>query len=163
MGRKKRPSQPLWSMHPDKDSEVQSLLEEEDLFFTFHDEDDDHTCIKSYDTNVMGSFQCLNNRCSTEGWSSKCIAITIRMYRHKEYNARVYHQRCKACNRVGNLVLEGSYEERIAYRLKKWSGRNVEEPQYSKESKGPHDTARCEGCQAGHCPQGTNRDRDSYR
>jgi hypothetical protein len=65
----------------------------------------------------------------------------------------VYHQRCQSCSRLSRPFLDGSYSERITYRLKKWSGIEVEQPFYSDESKGPHQSRLCEGCKAGHCSQ----------
>jgi hypothetical protein len=47
--------------------------------------------------------------------------------------------------------LDGSYAERVVYRLKKWSGIDVEQPFFSDEHNGPHLTALCEGCRNGRC------------
>ena len=56
-----------------------NMLEEHDLFFDFH-EDDDNACEKEYDTNTVGRFICHNRSCPICRWSSKMVAITIRMY-----------------------------------------------------------------------------------
>ena len=107
---------------------------------------------KEYDTNIMGSFTCTNDKCNKKGWSSKKIAMTIWSYNGNRYNAVVYNQRCKGCNSLGSMSVDiDSYTERVAYRLKKWLGLPVETPQYSGESKGPHQSTLCEGCKAGHC------------
>ncbi|CRG85869.1 hypothetical protein PISL3812_02873 [Talaromyces islandicus] len=140
-----------WSMYPTLHDEVSQLLEENDLYFDFHNDDDAEACIKEKDTNIMGRFVCRNNRCQSNGWSSKKIAITIRMYPEGEYNARVYHQRCKVCKDLGYPILNESYAERVVYRLKKWSGIYVEQPRYSTGSKKPHNRSLCEGCKDGHC------------
>ena len=79
-----------WSMYPSHHNAVSHLLEEHALSFDFH-EDDDNTCEKEYDTNIMGWFTCHNCGCLTRGWLSKMIAITICMYPGAEYNVRVYH------------------------------------------------------------------------
>ena len=96
---------------------------------------------------------CHNHSCESDGWSSKNIAITIRMYDGKKYNARVYQQRCMNCNSLSRPYLDGSYAERVAYRLKKWNGIKVEAPDFSGERKKPHHRDLCEGCKDGHCKQ----------
>ncbi|KAI3567863.1 zinc-binding domain-containing protein [Fusarium oxysporum f. sp. albedinis] len=108
-----------WSMCPQLHRKVSPLLSKDNLRFKFHNVDDDSTCIKSYDTNVMGRFVCNNRKCATNGWSSKKIAITIRMYDNERYNVRVYNQHCKACNSTSRPLLdEKSYADRVAYRIK---------------------------------------------
>ena len=142
-----------WSMYPTLHDDVSSLLEEDNLHFDFYPHDNNKTCTKSYDTNIMGRFTCYNHACKSNGWSSKRIAITIRMYPGAQYNARVYNQRCQACNSLGEPRLDGSYADRVAYRLKKWCGIQMDQPNYSGKSKGPHQEDLCEGCKNGHCTQ----------
>jgi len=141
---------PQWSMYPGLHEDVLVLLAEAGLHFDFHEADDER-CIKAYDTNIMGLFTCRNDRCRTNAWTSKRIAIHIRMYRGRKYNARVYNQRCRECNQIGKPRLTDSYAERVAYRLKKWSGLEVETPKFAGKSKAPHRSELCEGCKAGHC------------
>jgi hypothetical protein len=43
--------------------------------------------------------------------------------------------------------------ERVAYRLKKRRGIEMDRPIYSGQSKGPHQNNLCEGCKDGHCSQ----------
>lgn len=141
-----------WSFYPAFHDRVAHLLEESNLYFDFYQSDDSSTCIKEHDTFVMGRFICHNKACSSNGWSSGNIAITIRMYSGDRYNAKVYFQRCQACNCIGRLVLDGNtYIERVTYRLKKWKGLVMEAPGYSQQRKGPHRRELCEGCKAGHC------------
>ncbi|KAB8070242.1 zinc-binding domain-containing protein [Aspergillus leporis] len=140
-----------WSLYPSHHDNVSRLLRKENLHFNFHVLDDPSSCIEDYDTNIMGRFICNNNACPSSGWSSKMIAITIRMYPGERYNARVYHQRCRRCNRLSRPIIDESYAERVAYRLKKWRGIQMEVPHYSGKSQGPHDSDLCEGCKAGHC------------
>jgi hypothetical protein len=142
-----------WSMYPALHEDVSVLLAEDGLVFDFHENDDDNNYIEEYDTNVMGRFTCRNRACRSRGWSSKVIPITIRMYPGARYNARVYHQHCRNCNSLSKPRLTDSYAERVAYRLKKWSGIEMEPPQYNRESKGPHEEGLCEGCKNGHCVQ----------
>lgn len=143
----------LWSLHPKLHDDVAQLLNEEGLQLDFYNADDEETNIKEWDTNVMGRFICRNKGCHSSGWSSKKIAMTIRMYPRGLYNARVYHQRCKNCRALGRPVLDHEcYAERVAYWLKKWNGIEVQRPNYSGQSRGPHDSELCEGCRAGHCP-----------
>ncbi|KAM5349275.1 hypothetical protein ACJ41O_005782 [Fusarium nematophilum] len=142
MPRKKSPKK--WSMYPALHGKVASLLEEDDLYFTFYDTDDDNTRTESYDTNIMGRFKCYNPKCSSSGWSSKKIAITIRMYEGERYNARVYHQHCKECNSLSRpYAVDESYADRIAYRIKKWNGIEQEVPEYSRHTDAPHEEDLC--------------------
>lgn len=141
-----------WSIYPKLHANVSRLLKKADLQFEFNDVDDDKTCTEAYDTNVMGKFTCNNHKCNCNGWSSKKIAITIRMYQDKRYNARVYSQHCKACNTPSRPYLDTeSYADRVAYRIKKWNGVDVDPPPFSRNSGGKHETDLCEGCKAGHC------------
>lgn len=150
----RRPQRAKWSMFPLMHDKVSSLLEVEDLHFTFHDRDDDIHCVETYDTSIMGRFRCYNQKCRSDGWPSKQIAITIRMYQGQRYNARVYCQHCISCNFLSKPILDDSYAERVAYRLKKWCGVELERPAFSGQSKGPHAEKLCEGCKAGHCSKG---------
>ena len=98
-----------WFMYQNLHDDVSRLLEEDDLHFDFYKHDYTKTCIKEYDTNIMGRFICRNHACNSNGWSSMRIAITIRMYPGAQYNARVYNQRCQRCNRLGEPRLDSSY------------------------------------------------------
>jgi hypothetical protein len=140
-------------MYSDMHDKVAQSLEDENLHFTFHNSDDEVNSIRSYDTNITGRFNCHNQNCKSNGWHSNRIAITIRMYRNEQYNARVYFQRCKACNRISKPTLDDTYAERVAYRIKKWCGVELEAPAFSGESRGPHESSLCEGCRAGHCSE----------
>jgi hypothetical protein len=99
---------------------VADLAEEyTNLTFTFRQGDTDRRATDVWNTSVMGKFTCSNESCRKSGWSSKKIAIRIRMYPGRQYNARVYHQRCKKCERLGELDLDNSYAERVVYWLMK--------------------------------------------
>jgi hypothetical protein len=139
-------------MYPALHDSVSHLLEEDDLSFTFFAIDEDKGSIEEYDTNIMGRFKCLNEVCPKSGWASNIIAITIRMYPEQQYNARVYHQRCKGCGSLSQPFPDDSYAKRTAYRLKKWSGIEMDQPSYTvRGSERPHESALCEGCKHGHC------------
>ncbi|KLJ08854.1 hypothetical protein EMPG_15721, partial [Blastomyces silverae] len=141
-----------WSIYPTHHEHVSRLLEEECLHYNFHNVDTAKGCISEYDTNIMGRFTCHNDSCGATGWSSRQIAITIREYNGGKYNARVYHQRCGGCDSLSRPVLDDSYAERVAYRIKKWNGIFMgAPPPYSSKSKGPHHNDLCEGCKDGHC------------
>ncbi|KAH7141889.1 hypothetical protein EDB81DRAFT_843387 [Dactylonectria macrodidyma] len=129
-----------WSIYPQLHGKVSSLLEESDLHFQFYDVDNDESCIKTYDTNVMGS-TCNNRKCGTNGWLSKRITITIRMYEGARYNARVYSQYYKACNSPSRPHLDGNSIE-------------LAPPHYSGQFSGEHETDLYEGCKAGHYIRG---------
>ncbi|OAA52016.1 hypothetical protein NOR_00609 [Metarhizium rileyi] len=148
-----------WSMFPERHSDVADLLEDDDLYFTFHPADQETGHIKEHDTNVMGHFKCRNPACHQTGWSSKKIAVWIRLYPESRYNARVFHQRCRSCNQLSKPTLDDSYEERIAYRLRKWSDVAVEEPPFDPGNGKPHEKELCEGCKNGHCTAANLEDR----
>ncbi|KAF4443397.1 hypothetical protein F53441_11446 [Fusarium austroafricanum] len=149
----KKPSP--WSMYPNLHDQVADKLEEVQLDYSFFEHDNDHGTIQTYDTNIMGRFTCHNQKCSTKGWSSKVIAVTIRTYSRDRYNVRVYHQRCKRCDRLGRPTIdEKSYIDRVVYRIKKWNGVDVEIPFFSEKKTQPHEMDFCEGCKAGHCLRG---------
>ncbi|KAJ6280724.1 zinc-binding domain-containing protein [Bipolaris maydis] len=139
-----------WTMYPSLHNEVSDLLYVDNLSFSFYEKDDANSCINEYDTNVMGRFTCSNTACLAV-WTSKQIAITIRRYLDGGYNARVYYQSCKRCSTTSEPKLDDSYAERVAYRLKKWSGIQMELPPFSGLSNGPHRSDLCEGCKQGHC------------
>jgi hypothetical protein len=106
----------------------------------------------------MGRFKCHNPACSTNKWVSGHVAITIRMYPENEYNARVYHQRCQRCNFVSKPTLDYTYADRVTYRLKKWSGLQLEKPVFTDKKTPPHKSDLCEGCKAGHCLKASQLD-----
>ncbi|KAF7587605.1 hypothetical protein BBP40_007004 [Aspergillus hancockii] len=135
MAPRRRKAIERWSMYQELHDDVSRLLAGSDLSFYFHDSDDDINRIKLRDTNIMGRFTCYNPACRSKGWSSKKIAITIRLYLGQKYNARVYHQRCKACNSLSRPVLDESYAERVTYWVKQWNGVRVEKPLISGVSK----------------------------
>lgn len=144
------------SMYPGLHQDVQKLLKSDHLIFTFQNNGNIKNCSNEYDTHIMGDFKCTNRKCTAKGWSSKKIAITIRQFPENQYNATVFHQRCSRCKWLSKPKLDTSYAERVAYRLKKWSGVPVEPPFFSGESKGPHHQHLCEGCKAGHCQKLTD-------
>lgn len=143
---KPQPEPNSWSMYPSRHAEVLHLLDEVHLEPGFYTEDDDNGADFKYVTNITGGFKCLNTACKKRGWSSQCVPVTIRFYEPSRYNARVYHQRCKSCNHLAMPELNTSYEERVAYRIKYWCGIQVERPDYSGQSQGPHQSELCEGC-----------------
>lgn len=143
-----------WSMYPELHDDVLCLLSAHRLFYEFNTIDGGNDCTRSYDTNITGRFKCSNTSCETDGWSSKVVAITIRTYPGSKYNARVYHQRCERCDGLSRPLLNKTYAERVAYRLKKWNGIQVVPPVYSTKRTGPHYSDLCEGCKAGHCNAG---------
>ncbi|KAI6780254.1 uncharacterized protein J7T54_003033 [Emericellopsis cladophorae] len=141
------------SMFTDLHADVSKRLQLDGLTFVFHPQDDDRSCSQEYETFVMGRFECHNAQCRQEGWSSKKIAIVIRMYNTQRYNARVYHQRCRSCKQLSRPILDvESYIDRVTYRLKKWSGIEMEVLSYTGRTGDlPHASALCEGCKAGRC------------
>lgn len=100
----------------------------------------------------MARFSCKAHGPALATWSSKKVAIVIRLHHGNLYSAVVYNQRCKRCQGLGIMKLdETSYVERVAYRLKKWAGIRMEEPNYPKKKTLPHRKDLCEGCKEGVC------------
>jgi hypothetical protein len=145
-----------WSTYPDLHESVLQCLEGNGLSITFYEEGEAEDSIRDYDTNIMGAFICPNRSCRTEKWTSKKVAISIRLFADQQYNATVWHQRCRQCKSMGVLRLDKeSYTERVVYRLHRWFGLETEDPIFSGGIRGhpPHVTELCEGCKSGHCPE----------
>jgi len=146
-------------MFPSLHQQVVNEVSDEIASTSFHKKDSDKDSNNAYSTHVMGKFICTNDTCSKNGWGSKKVAIHIRGYPNNGYNAVVFNQRCKGCNKLGTLTLdETSYVERVAYRLKKWAGVAMEQQKHSGNKGPPHETALCEGCKRGLCQQGRTND-----
>lgn len=147
-----KPKPKLWSMFPSRHDDVTALLLDSGLAFDFHDVEADDGFTREHDTNIRAFFPCRNVRCGAIGWVS-AAAITIRMYAGQRYNARVYHQSCKQCDKLAKPRLDETYAERIANRLKLWSGMDIERPVFRKVpiDRPPHFSSRCEGCKINHC------------
>jgi hypothetical protein len=62
-----------WSMYSKLHDDVAMLLHEDNLTFKSSDTNDDVTCKKTFDTNIMGRFICCNKNCSVRGWSSNFL------------------------------------------------------------------------------------------
>ncbi|KAI1073346.1 zinc-binding domain-containing protein [Whalleya microplaca] len=123
----------------------------------FHKYDD--KADQAYVTHVMGKFTCNNSDCSSNVWNSMKVAIQIKGYPGNGYNATVFGQRCRSCNKLGDFSLnENSYIKRIAYRLKKWAGAEVEIQPYRHKGGPPHESDYCEGCRLGICTEGDVKD-----
>jgi hypothetical protein len=118
----------------------------------FHPDNSDSAANNTYSTNVMGTFKCTDNACSNHGWGSKKVAILIMGYSKGSYNAVVFNQRCRSCKKLGKLTLDKeSYVDRVAYRLKKWAGIDMEKPYVNSKKGPPHESTLCEGCKRGIC------------
>jgi hypothetical protein len=157
--RNSKPKPPVavkpWAMFPNLHDNVQNLLKESNLNFSFCNIDNESNMLEDRNTNIMGRFKCTNKRCSSKGWSSNVIPITIRYYANRQYNARVYKQRCKRCDSLGEIQPDDSYAKRVVYWLKTWSGVPMKRIVYSGAlTKGPHEKSLCEGCKVGICVQG---------
>jgi hypothetical protein len=121
----------------------------------FNSDVDDDTFDDDYNTYVMGKFTCTNKKCKKRFWGSKKVYIEIRGYANNGYGAVVYNQRCKDCDELGTFELDiPSYVERVAYRLKKWAGVDVEAPSFGGIQGPSHEQDFCEGCKLGKCQQG---------
>ncbi|KAK3333751.1 zinc-binding domain-containing protein [Cercophora scortea] len=142
-------------MFPELHQDISNAVAGQIPSLHFTNKDSDKGLINDYSTNVMGEFQCTNDRCRKSGWGSKRVAIRIRGYSNHGYNAVVYNQRCKRCNGLGTFMLDQTaYIERVSYRVIKWAGlTTVDKMPYHGGSSPPHEREFCEGCKAGVCPE----------
>jgi hypothetical protein len=141
-------------MYPSLHDAITDAVSEHIGATRFHDKDSNKGSIKQYSTFVMGLFTCRNHTCTGGAWRSGKITILIRKYPDNGYNAVVYYQRCKLCNRLGQLKLDKeSYVDRISYRLKKWADIPMEPPKHTSKETPPHLSHLCEGCKRGICPE----------
>jgi len=109
---------------------------------------------REHSTQVIGRFLCNNSACKNQLWGSKIVAIWIKEHAHSSYSAVVYNQRCRSCDCLGDLRLDKDcYVERVAYRLKKWAGVEMDQPPFERKKGPPHESRLCEGCKRGICPQ----------
>ncbi|KAI0570506.1 zf-3CxxC domain-containing protein [Pyrenophora tritici-repentis] len=126
-------------MFPSLHQDVMSAVSDEIASPHFHMNDSDSGVYNTCSTHVMGTFVCNNSTCANHGWASKKVAILIRGYPRNGYNAVVFNQRCKSCNKLGTLKMdEESYVDRVAYRLKKWAGVRMEKPSFGRKKGLPH-------------------------
>lgn len=139
-------------MFPSLHQDVMNAVSDRISSMSFAEEDTDMNCEQDYQTHVRARFACTNKFCSQSSWASGNVAILIRQYAEHSYNAVVFNQRCQSCNRLGNFFLDkASYVERVAYRLNKWAGVEVERPPYTRKKGKPHKRDLCEGCRRGFC------------
>ncbi|KAI1664631.1 zf-3CxxC domain containing protein [Pyrenophora tritici-repentis] len=128
-------------MFPSLHQDVVSAVSNEIASPHFHMNDSDSGVRSTHSTHVMGTFVCNNRTCSNSGWASKKVAILIRGYPKNEYNAVVFNQRCRSCNKLGTLKMdEESYVDRVAYRLKKWAGVQLETRSSGPKKGLPHES-----------------------
>jgi hypothetical protein len=143
------------AMFPSLYDDVKNALSSE--FITpepwFNPARDDRETITEYSTYIIGRFEYRNQSYAKRNWGSKKISILIRRFPDNGYNAIVFKQRYKSCEKVGALRLdENSYVERVVYRLKKWAGIAMDTPEHYGGKKGPaHEYSLCEGCKRGYC------------
>jgi hypothetical protein len=139
-------------MFPSLHQDVSDAVCEHITTLRFHKDNTNKGVSKKHSTFVMGVFLCHKRACSTDVWKSGKVAILIRSYQDGSYNAEVFGQRCEACNDLGTLELDQkTYVERVAYRLLKWSGIEMERPDYGPKKSRPHKAHLCEGCKRGMC------------
>jgi hypothetical protein len=142
-------------MFPELHPNVADAVSPEISSTWFNDDEFDDEFDKEWFTHIMGRFICNNNFCKKRVWNSRKVPIEIRGYDDNGYSAIVYNQRCKSCDQLGIFELnEQSYIERVAYRLKKWGGVEMEAPPFNRIEGAPHERAYCEGCKRGKCREG---------
>ncbi|EMD66086.1 hypothetical protein COCSADRAFT_34676 [Bipolaris sorokiniana ND90Pr] len=140
-------------MFPELHSKIAEAVLLEIITTWFNNNDDDNF-IYRYHTHIMGKFTCHNNKCGKKCWTSRKVPIEISGYDRNGYSAIVYNQRCKSCNCLGTFAIdEESYIKRVSYRIKKWAGVEVVQPDYEGKPTKPHERAYCEGCKRGKCTE----------
>lgn len=142
---------PEWGMRPDLHDSISCILDDISVELTFHERDEEISVLESQTTSITGEFSCETPRCRFHTWESGKITIAIRLYTKNEYNVRIYHQRCRKCTALSRPRLNETYAERVAYRLAKWHGANMEAPRSSGKLTGRHLKEFCEGCKTGLC------------
>ncbi|KAF1843206.1 uncharacterized protein K460DRAFT_289518 [Cucurbitaria berberidis CBS 394.84] len=142
-------------MFPELHPNITDAVSPEISSIWFNEDDDNEDFDHERFTHVMGRFICNNSTCEKRFWDSRKVPIEIRGYEDNGYTAIVYNQSCKSCDRLGTFELdERSYIERVAYRLKKWAGVEMEAPPFKRIEGPPHERAYCEGCKRGKCREG---------
>ncbi|KAH6860617.1 zinc-binding domain-containing protein [Alternaria rosae] len=153
MAKKKGPPKPT-RMYPSLHPDVALAVSEHMTPLPFNETNTSQGTNKSYSTFVIGEFRCHNNTCPTHAWTSGKVTILIRRYANGSYNAEVFKQRCRSCNRLGKLKLDNaSYIDRVSYRLLAWSGVQQASRGYTEKYTPPHRKDLCEGCKRGICPE----------
>lgn len=139
---------------PSLHAEVVQRLQPHDLTFTFFPEDTATGVTNKTFDNVIGSFKCYNpahRHRALHEWTG-AATVTVRLYGAHSYNARVYYQRCRLCNRLARPKLGEVYVENVSNQLLRWSGRHVPSRDRARVTKAPHQSDFCEGCKAKCCP-----------
>lgn len=88
-------------MFPSLHQKIVKAVSDDKISTWFHRNNSNEGSNNEYSTYVMGRFKCNNNACSTDSWSSKMVAISIRGYSRNRYNAVVFNQRCMAYSKNG--------------------------------------------------------------
>jgi len=113
------------SMHSMLHDDVARLLLPHKLFFSLQNVDEDGMCIEEYDTNIMGQFACNNPNCRSGGWWSKKLQLQSACMTEKS-TTRECTTKAAEDDQLGQSTLDESYADRVAYRLKTWSGLPME-------------------------------------
>ena len=71
------PYYPAVLMFPSLHQKIVKAVSDDNISTWFNKNDSDEGSNNNYSTHVMGRFKCDNNACSTNGWSSKMVAMKI--------------------------------------------------------------------------------------
>ena len=93
----------------------------------------------------MGHYDCDNDACHNEMWSSKHICLDVYVDKAKDlYHVPVYGQECEHCKELGIMhIHEQSYVDRVVYRVRVEYGQDVPRLPFSRKKK-PHVSKLCE-------------------
>lgn len=140
--------------YPELHQSVAEAIAPQTSLSWFYEDNHNSRHNREHSTKVMGKFVCNNTACKKQSWGSKIVAVWIKEHARRGYSAVVYNQRCRSCDFLGDLTMDKEcYIERVAYRLKKWAGVEMERPPFEPKKGPPHETELCEGCKRGVCPQ----------
>ena len=121
----------------------------------FNPTERDDARIQHRETYIMGKFRCRNPQCEQSGWGSKKIFTVIQRFPKGGYNARVFKQSCRECDKIGKMEInEKTYIERVTFWLKRWAGIPMDEEDHTGEPGPPHEEDYCEACKLGYCQRG---------
>ncbi|KAF9899418.1 hypothetical protein BX616_003049 [Lobosporangium transversale] len=115
-------------------------------------------CRQSHERTMKswGHFICKTEECEENEWKSAIIACHLIFSRSNiSYKVTLHAQKCRQCERYAEPIVDPeAYARQVVHVLDLWMHlREREEPTGSGvHTRGPHDIARCHGCEVGQCP-----------
>jgi len=105
---------------------------------------------KEYNASVFAKCSCSNCR---QQWTTRALPVTVEVSGNNKYSAKIWRQRCKTCERLGNFEVDvGSYALNVATVLLRRSGLQLPRERFVASDK-PHRSDLCEAGKFGRCKQ----------